>query len=357
MTADDRSTRIAPGLARWRPRRNWGPRVHEVSYASMRAVVLENERLRVTVLADKGADVIEFNDKRRDLDFVWLSPIGLRHPNEVAGGGSDDVATFVDSYEGGWQEIFPSGGAPSSYRGAALAQHDEVANVPWDYEITVDDETEVVVTFVVHTRRLPFRLTRTLRLRSGEATLEVVEDSHNDAPVDLHAMWGQHLAFGKPFLRPGCRVRLPADVEVIPHPEPINPPNRLVAPGGPWHWPEVPRPDGGTVDLSVIGSPGEPSDIVYLTGFSDGWYEITDPDTAAGLRVAWDARVLPYLWRWQELGATASYPWWGRVYTVGLEPFSSFPTNGLNAAVDNESALLYPAGHHKSMEWSVTVLG
>src|SRR5690606_15863785 len=97
-----------PGVARWRSRRNWGPRVHEITYAGMRAVVLENERLRVTVLVDKGADVIEFNDKRRDLDYVWLSPIGTRRPHDVTAGSADAVAAFVDAYEGGWQEVFPS---------------------------------------------------------------------------------------------------------------------------------------------------------------------------------------------------------------------------------------------------------
>lgn len=346
------------GVARWRRRRNWGPRIHEITYAGMRAVVLENERLRVTVLADKGADVVEFNDKRRDLDYVWLSPIGLRHPGDAAGGASDDVALFVDSYQGGWQEIFPSGGAPSSYRGAALAQHGEVAGLSWDYTITADDETEVAVTFVVHARRLPFRLTKTFRLRSGEPTLEVVEESRNEAAVDLHAMWGQHVVFGAPFLRPGCRIRLPDGIDVIPHPEAINPPNRLVAPGGPWQWPEVPRPAGDPVDLSVIGAPGEPSDIVYLTGFSEGWYEMLAADSATGVRVAWDARVMPYLWRWQELGASAGYPWWGRAYTVGLEPFSSYPTNGLDEAVANGSALPYHADHARALAWSsVSLLG
>ena len=37
----------------------------------MRAVSLENELLRVGVLADKGTDVFEFNYEPRDMDFVW----------------------------------------------------------------------------------------------------------------------------------------------------------------------------------------------------------------------------------------------------------------------------------------------
>ena len=40
-------------------------------YRGMRAVFLENELLRIGVLADKGTDVFEFNYKPRDMDFVW----------------------------------------------------------------------------------------------------------------------------------------------------------------------------------------------------------------------------------------------------------------------------------------------
>jgi hypothetical protein len=48
---------------------------------------------------------------------------------------------------------------------------------------------------------------------------------------------------------------------------------------------------------------------------------------------------MPYLWFWQEFGASRFYPWYGRNYNVGLEPFSSHPTNGIEEAIENGSAL------------------
>jgi hypothetical protein len=60
-------------MNRYRPQRNWGTRVLEYRYRGMRVVFLENELLRVRVLAAKGADVFEFNYKPRDMDFVWLT--------------------------------------------------------------------------------------------------------------------------------------------------------------------------------------------------------------------------------------------------------------------------------------------
>ncbi|NUP80976.1 MAG: DUF5107 domain-containing protein, partial [Nonomuraea sp.] len=61
-------------------RRNWAARLRESAIDGLRAVTLENERLRVTVVPDKGGDVVEFLHKPTDTDFVWLSPQGLRDP-------------------------------------------------------------------------------------------------------------------------------------------------------------------------------------------------------------------------------------------------------------------------------------
>jgi hypothetical protein len=38
-------------------------------------------------------------------------------------------------------------------------------------------------------------------------------------------------------------------------------------------------------------------------------------------------------------GTSRFYPWYGRNYNVGLEPFSSYPTNGIEEAIENGSAL------------------
>ncbi|MEV4565210.1 DUF4432 family protein [Nonomuraea sp. NPDC049419] len=317
-------------------RRNWAARLRQGTIEGLAAVTLDNERLRVTVLPGKGGDVVEFLHKPTDTDLVWLTPRGLRDPREHLQGAPDDVAPFIDHYEGGWQDVFPNGGAPSAYRGARLAQHGEVAGLPWECAVVADSPEEVAVRLSVRTRRLPYRMEKVLRLRSGTAALEIEARATNESGLPLHAMWGQHIVYGLPFLRPGGRIRLPDGVTVIPHETPIAPGGRRVKAGGPWRWPVVPADGGGEVDLSVVPERGEPSDIVYLTGFDEGWYEITG---AVGFRVEWDATLLPYLWMWQELGATTGYPWWGQAYTVGLEPFAGMPTDGLAAAVDNGTAM------------------
>ena len=39
-------------------------------------MVLQNELLRVTVLAGRGADIVEFLYKPLDVDFMWANPSG-----------------------------------------------------------------------------------------------------------------------------------------------------------------------------------------------------------------------------------------------------------------------------------------
>jgi hypothetical protein len=340
----------------YRPQRNWGPRILEYQYKGMRAVSLENELLRVAVLAGKGADVFEFNYKPRDMDFVWLTAGGVKNPTSYLSTSPDTLATFMDYYPGGWQEIFPNGGAPSSYLGANFGQHGEVSNLPWDYEIVEDDEDAVAVRFSVRTQKTPFFLEKVLQLQSGASRLLVEETLTNESEMALRAMWGHHIVFGRPFLEEGCRIRLPQGATVIPHDEPIHPDGRRVKGGKSYAWPLAEGESGQLVDLSVLPKRGTLNEMLYLTDLSEGRYEVENPEKGLGLRVRWDVDQMPYLWFWQEFGASGFYPWYARHYNIGLEPFSSFPTNGLREAVDNGTALSITAREERRFSLRVEVI-
>lgn len=330
-------------------RRNWGARMGRWTRDGRGVVVLENELLRIAIDLGRGAEVIEFLYKPRDADLAPIGPAPggpLPHP-------ADPLLAFIDTYAGGWQEIFPNGGAPSELGGVRFGQHDEAWQLPWSCDVLADTEDEVAVRLSVELRRVPFRLTREVRLRAGRARYQVRHAVHNLSRQTLPAMWGQHLAYGPPFLRPGSRIELPAGVRVIPHAEPLNPGRRRLSPE-PGTWPTLAGAGGGMVDLSVVPEPGTASEIAYLTGFEAGWYRLIPPGGPA-VRVEWDARVLPYLWFWQEFGDSAGYPWYGRLYTIGLEPFSSYPTNGLAEAVDNGTALRLGPGS-RELELAVEVM-
>ena len=64
-----------------------------------------------------------------------------------------------------------------------------------------------------------------------------------------------------------------------------------------------------------------------LGGLASPWS--TRPNDALDLActLSWDLDVFPYAWLWQELGATAGPPWFGRAYTIAIEPATSFPAS------------------------------
>ncbi|MFC5404102.1 DUF4432 family protein [Cohnella soli] len=328
-------------MFQYRPQRNYGCRIHDqISYMGMRTIVLENDVVRISVLADKGTEIFEYLYKPKDLDFMWLTENGVQNPNEYLPTSPDPVATFVDYYSGGWQEVFPNGGPTSAYLGAQYGQHGEVAHMPWDYEIVRDTEQLISVRFSVRTKKMPFRLTKMLTLEKGSSSLLIEEQLDNLSDIPLRYMWGQHLAFGKPFLAPGCRIIVPDHVKVLTEASdsPVSPPGRTKR-GVTYDWPLGVSATGEQIDLSLLPEKGTLSEMMYLTGFGEqAWYKVENGSLGMGMNVEWDGEAMPYLWYWQEYGATEGYPWYGRHYNIGLEPFSSYPTLGLEEAIRNGSA-------------------
>ena len=120
-------------------------------------------------------------------------------------------------------------------------------------------------------------------------------------------------------------------------------------------WPVADGIDGSPLDLSKVPPKDTNSEMLYFTDLSEGWYEVESIDKGIGVRVEWDVTVMPYLWFWQEFGGTRGYPWYGDMYTVGLEPFSSLPTTGLAGAIANGSTCVFEPNQAKDFKLSVTV--
>jgi hypothetical protein len=321
----------------------------------MNLVTIENELLRFGVLAGKGTDIIEFNYKKRDLDFAWLTPGGVRNPVENYSTLPDGLGTFTDSYPGGWQEIFPNGGEPSTAHGATFGQHGEVCTLPWDVTIAEDTPEAVAVDFAVRTMKTPFRIEKRLRLAKDSPTLTLAETITNLSAQRLDTMWGQHLAWGRPFLDESCVIRVPDGVNLIAHNPGGDDSQRRIKTDRPLTWPVTDGIDGSPLDLSKVPPKDTNSEMLYFTDLSEGWYEVESIDKGIGVRVEWEVTVMPYLWFWQEFGGTRGYPWYGDMYTVGLEPFSSLPTTGLAGAIANGSTCVFEPNQSKDFKLSVTV--
>jgi galactose mutarotase-like enzyme len=245
--------------------------------------------------------------------------------------------SFLDYYQGGWQEILPNGGPACTYKGIEFGLHGEISTIPWQYQVDVDDPSEVRVTLAVRPFRTPFYLQRQMILLSDEPILTIQETLTNEAAEPMDFMWGHHPAFGAPFLSPDCRVDLPAGDLIV---ETFAGAAGTRLAGGEKHqWPVVTEDGGLSVDFSRPDPQGAGhEDLGYVINLPEGWYAITNQKLKVGIALAWSLDMFPYLWVWRQFNRRAGYPWFGQVYTMALEPWSSYPSAGLVTALENGTA-------------------
>lgn len=310
-----------------------------------RCVTLENEKLRVTIIADKGADIYEFLYKPRDIDFMWRTWVGLRDRSHFEPSSPRASGAHMDYYEGGWQELFPNCGSLSLHQGAEVGQHGEVLLLPWNYIVTKDEPEEIEVRFDVRTVRTPFHLVKTIALRRGETILRINERVTNESGQDVNFTWGHHPALGWPFIDESCRVDLP-DCRIRTLGD-FTPSTSRLKPDQVSNWPMASGVDGAQIDISSIPGPAvSASDMVFLEGITDGWFAVTNTKAGIGFAMRYPADVFKQLWYWQVYRGGSDYPWWSATYTVALEPCATLPV--LSHAAARGEALKLGAG--ESME-------
>jgi len=132
---------------------------------------------------------------------------------------------------------------------------------------------------------------------------------------------GEERRYNAPLLAPGTRLVLPADVKAVPVLDYYHRPHLASAASA---WPHLRAATGTTVDASVIPERGAPTRIAVVSGFTEGWYELTHANGRAD-RVMWDAGKMPHLFVYGEFGGTDEEPFRDRFYTLALQPMSRNP--------------------------------
>ena len=327
--------------------RNYGCRIMEFIYKGYRAVAMENEKLRVTIIADKGTDIYEFLYKPRDIDFLWRTRTGLIPRDHFVPTSWRAAGAHMDYYEGGWQELMPNCGALSIHQGAEIGQHGEVMLLPWQYRITKDDPDEIEIRFDVRTIRTPFHVVKTLSLRRNEAILRIRERVTNEGGQSVDFTWGHHPALGWPFLDEHCRLDLPGGI--IRTFEEFTPARSRLKPDQSSQWPKALGRNGEAIDIARIPGPSiEAQDMVFIEDLSDGWYAVTNTSLRVGFALRYPVDVFKVLWYWQVYRGGQDYPWWGATYNIALEPCATLPV--LANAVGRGEALRLRAGESREIE-------
>lgn len=321
------------------PERHWGCRINDqITWHGFRALMIQNELLQIIVLVDKGSEIIQFLYKPLDIDFLWRGPNRFRDPARFVPAGGARESSFFDHWTGGWFEVLPNGGPACEYKGVQLGSFAETINVPWNYRILEDQPDRVSVALWVNTYRTPFLLQKILTLEAGKAALSIKERLTNEGQEPLEFMWGHHPVVGPPFLDDSCRISAPdSRVEVL-HDE--DGPDYRMGLHQVGKWPIIQDRHGNPLDLREVPAPtSRTMDNCYLSGFEDGWIAVSNTRLKVGFGLAWNPEVFRYIWLWQALGGGIGYPWYGRTYNMGIEPWSSFPCAGLNEAIARGTAM------------------
>ena len=213
--------------------------------------------------------------------------------------------------------------------------------------IVEDTPERVAIKCWVRTARAPYFFEKTLALNAGSPVLEVEQTLTNEGEEVGHCVWGEHIALGPPFLSPDCVIDLPGGT-LINHDEQHHP-NATLKLGAHSPWPMTEDQQGNPVDASRI-APKEARryDMSYIADMPEGWYAITNQEMGVGFGVRWPTDVYKFLWFWQSFGGGYGYPWWGRTYNIGLEPFSSWTNQGIADAMSNGTVMVLQPGEKVS---------
>ncbi|VZO37968.1 aldose 1-epimerase [Occultella aeris] len=303
------------------------------------ALELRTHAASLTVLPEKGCDLVSFVDARTGVDVLFRAPWGIP-PRASGAWNAADEPEWLERYPGGWQVLCPNGGAASPAPGGGTwGFHGEASRIPWQVTGTGTDGQAAWLTARTRLTAAPLRLQRTIRLDG--AGVSITETCENTGPDPIGVMWSHHPAFGAPLLADGARITTGARTFLAD----AKSPGTHLSAGASGAWPLAVAADGSARDLSIV--PGHDERVAtfgYLTdlGTDGAWAEITNASLGLGVRLSWDETVWPHAWFWQELHASPGHPWWREAYVCAIEPASTIPGHGIAGAREEE--LLHLAG-------------
>ncbi len=299
-----------------------GPRLNFIRWNGLKLITIENERIRVVIWPEHGADILEFRHKATDIDVLWKNrynyPPKSRALDLPHGGRSE----FYDVFHGGWFVSLPSGFFPGDYFGALLGCHGELHSIPWEVEVLEQSAQRVRIALTGSSVRTPLKLNREIILETGEPFLRWTDTLYNRADMRLPVAWLQHPGFGGPFIEGAELVTAASSISVPPADRPelsqLVPEYRGV-------WPRAKEQQTGIQrDCSKVPNRGSKIEhVVQLTDWEYGWGSLWNPRFSLGFGLRWDEDIYPYAWSWAAGCGNQTYPLWGTCHTITLQPSTS----------------------------------
>lgn len=307
--------------------------VSESRFKDVKALVLESDALRVTLLPDWGAKMASLIHKKTGREHLYRLP--GESFRKVSYG-----ARFDDGECAGFDEMFPSIGACycdiEPWAGARFPDHGEVWSIPWKAEVENSH-----VRLSVHGVRFPYLFSKTVAFEREDSIL-LSYRVENLSPCDFPAMWAAHPLFN---MTPGTRIIVPESARNI-----INtvPSPALGGYGQRYSFPVARTANGREWDLSRINANEGKHFFKYffLDDLDNGFAIVHDPRTRETVGMSWPVEKVPYLGMWVNEGGYAGQ------FNVAPEPCTA-PLDRWDIARQWGKLPVIPA--FGSQEWTLRI--
>jgi hypothetical protein len=290
------------------------------NYRNRRAIQMENERLRLTVL-EEGGHIAELLHKPSGLNPLWTPPWHSIEPSDYDQAkhpeyGNNSESKLLAGLMGHnlCMDIF--GGPSQDEAAAGMTVHGEASVARYDLSIANDLLTQRA-TFP----QAQLRFTRTILFSSSEV-IRIREEAENLSALDRPVAWTQHVTLGDPFIEPGVtQFRASATKSKVIESD-FTGGKGYMKIGAEFDWPHVPDIKGGTVDMRKF------VDLPVSGAFST---HLMDPKRENAFFLAWSPKsklLIGYVWKgtdfpwlgiWEENHCRTAPPWNGKTITRGME--------------------------------------
>jgi hypothetical protein len=295
-------------------------------YHGRRAVTIENDEVRLTVLTH-GGHIAEVLDKRSNVNPLWSPPWPSIEPAdfddgihaELFGRGSD--ARLLAGIMGHNLCLDMFGGPSDDEAAAGLTAHGEGSIAPYDI---VESGSALCMRADLPLAQIQFERRLELRRRTVLVHERVASRSDVDRPIG----WTQHVTLGPPFLEKGVTEFRASATRSRTHEPAFGAADYLVA-GATFDWPAPPHIDGGVADLRRFTDLATSSAYTAHLMSADpdaAFFVAFSPRAALAFGYVWRPSDFPWMGIWEENGSRTAPPWSGRTLARGMEfGVSPFP--------------------------------
>jgi len=294
----------------------------EVEFAGRRALVLENDQVRVIVTLE-GCNIAAIEHRASRTNPLWSPPWLSIEPSafrqDLPEYGMHQESKVLASIQGHSICLDTYGGPSAEEAAAGMPIHGEAMFLTYAAEQAAGG-----VRLAATLPMAQIHWSRSIVL-SGSNTLRIAESLENRSGCDRPIAWTQHVTLGPPFLERG-RTQFSANAtrsKVID--ADFGGDQKR---GAEFAWPLCPRKGGGSIDLRVYSN--ETPSGGFTTHLLDpssqyGYWIAWSPSSRIYFGYVWKRDDFPYLCRWEENHLRDAAPWNSRTLTCGME-ISASPT-------------------------------